>query len=104
MNTEQKTIFITGAASGMGLATARLFAKNGWFIGICDVNKQGLESLESEIGAENCHTSVLDVSDRAAYQKVLNAFGEWWILKTGKEKYGGLMEAGGNNLKEFLVN
>lgn len=36
--------------------------------------------------------------------KVLEAFGEWWILKTGKEKYGGLMQAGGNNLKEFLVN
>lgn len=35
---------------------------------------------------------------------VLEAFGEWWILKTGKEKYGGLMEAGGHNLKEFLVN
>ena len=35
---------------------------------------------------------------------VLKTFGEWWILKTGKEKYGGLMEAGGNNLKEFLVN
>lgn len=35
---------------------------------------------------------------------VLIAFGEWWILKTGKEKYGGLMEAGGNNLKEFLQN
>lgn len=36
--------------------------------------------------------------------QVLNAFGEWWVLKTGKEKYGGLMEAGGHNLREFLVN
>lgn len=36
--------------------------------------------------------------------QVLNAFGEWWILKTGKEKYGGLMETGGSNLREFLVN
>lgn len=35
---------------------------------------------------------------------VLQVFGEWWILKTGKEKYGGLLEAGGTNLKEFLVN
>ena len=35
---------------------------------------------------------------------VLIAFGEWWILKTGKEKYGGLMEAGGSSLREFLVN
>jgi hypothetical protein len=37
-------------------------------------------------------------------QSVLEAFGEWWILKTGKEKYGGLMEAGGSSLREFLVN
>jgi Haem-NO-binding len=36
--------------------------------------------------------------------EVLIAFGEWWILKTGKEKYGSLLEAGGKNLKEFLVN
>ncbi|HSH18824.1 MAG TPA: heme NO-binding domain-containing protein [Draconibacterium sp.] len=35
---------------------------------------------------------------------VLQAFGEWWILKTGKEKYGGLMEAGGHSLREFLIN
>jgi len=35
---------------------------------------------------------------------VLIAFGEYWILKTGKEKYGNLLEAGGNNLKEFLIN
>ncbi len=36
--------------------------------------------------------------------KVLEAFGEWWILKTGQEKYGGLMQGGGRNLREFLVN
>ena len=37
-------------------------------------------------------------------ENVLQALGEWWILKTGKEKYGGLMEAGGSNLKEFFTN
>jgi hypothetical protein len=36
--------------------------------------------------------------------EVLFVFGEYWILKTTKEKYGGLMQAGGENLKEFLVN
>ncbi len=35
---------------------------------------------------------------------VLQAFGEWWVLKTGKEKYGSLLQVGGNNLKEFLIN
>lgn len=36
--------------------------------------------------------------------EVLIAFGEWWVLHTTKQKYGGLMEAGGSNLKEFLIN
>lgn len=36
--------------------------------------------------------------------EVLIAFGEWWILRTGKEKYGSLMEAGGTHLLEFLRN
>ncbi len=35
---------------------------------------------------------------------VLVTFGEYWVLKTGKEKYGSLMEAGGSNLKAFLKN
>ncbi|MCG8308471.1 MAG: heme NO-binding domain-containing protein [Cytophagales bacterium] len=37
-------------------------------------------------------------------EKVLEALGEWWVLRTSQEKYGGLMEAGGNSLKEFLIN
>ena len=36
--------------------------------------------------------------------EVFRAFGEWWIVKTGQEKYSHLMEAGGDNLKEFLIN
>jgi len=35
---------------------------------------------------------------------VLVAFGEYWILKTGMQNYGSLMEAGGDNLQEFLEN
>jgi hypothetical protein len=37
-------------------------------------------------------------------EAVLFTFGEWWILNTTKNKYGGLLKSGGNNLKEFLVN
>jgi len=36
--------------------------------------------------------------------EVLIAFGEYWIMKTGKEKYGNLMSAGGSDLKTFLKN
>lgn len=35
---------------------------------------------------------------------VLRAFGEYWVLKTGYEKYGEMMKAGGQNFVEFVKN
>jgi hypothetical protein len=35
---------------------------------------------------------------------VLIAFGEWWVMKTTSKKYPGLMNSGGINQKNFLVN
>jgi hypothetical protein len=37
-------------------------------------------------------------------EDVLIVFGEWWVIKTTKEKYSGLMESGGSTLKEFIMN
>lgn len=70
----RKSIFITGAASGMGRETARLFSANGWFVGAVDVTEAGLESLKAELGADNGFFARLDVTDRAAYEKVLAEF------------------------------
>jgi hypothetical protein len=41
---------------------------------------------------------------KMSLKDVLVTFGEWWVVKTTKDKYGGLMEAGGNDLREFLIN
>jgi NAD(P)-dependent dehydrogenase (short-subunit alcohol dehydrogenase family) len=70
----RKAIFITGAASGMGLETARLFAAQGWFVGAFDVNQIGLERLEGELGPDNCLIRRLDVTDREDYRAALDAF------------------------------
>ncbi len=72
----RKAIFITGAASGMGLETARLFAEQGWYVGGVDVNKDGLRALEQELGWDNCMVRELDVTDRDAYRATLSDFVE----------------------------
>ena len=72
----RKSIFITGAASGMGLETARLFHGKGWFIGGYDVNADGLKKLEAELGADNCVVQTLDVTDKKAYEAAIAAFGK----------------------------
>ncbi len=35
---------------------------------------------------------------------VLIVFGEWWILKTARDKYGSLLTSGGDSLKAFLIH
>lgn len=70
----RKTIFITGAASGMGRETALLFARQGWFVGAYDVNTAGLDALRSEIGADNGLFAALDVAKPAAWDEAIADF------------------------------
>ena len=73
---DRKSIFITGAASGMGRETARLFHAKGWFVGAYDVNLDGLKALEAELGAGNCIIRKLDVTDRLDYRAALAGFAQ----------------------------
>ena len=70
----RKSIFITGAASGIGLATAKRFAAEGWFVGLADIDATGLKLAQGQLGAGNCSTHKLDVRDRAAWKKEIAAF------------------------------
>ncbi len=70
----KKSIFITGAASGIGRETALFFADKGWFVGITDVDAKGLTTLENEIGKDKCHLHVMDVTDPDSVQEAIDAF------------------------------
>lgn len=60
-----KTVFITGATSGFGEATARRFAAEGWQTIITGRRTERLEKLKRELPTA-CHAATLDVQDRAA--------------------------------------
>ncbi|HSV97610.1 MAG TPA: SDR family oxidoreductase [Spirochaetota bacterium] len=68
------TILITGAASGIGRETALLFARKGWYVGLYDVNRKGLESLRREIGARDCCRKVMDVSAAESVEEGVKHF------------------------------
>jgi NADP-dependent 3-hydroxy acid dehydrogenase YdfG len=67
-------IFITGAASGIGLATARRFAAGGWFVGLADIDAKGLAGALEAIGPANGTTHGLDVRHRSAWKRELALF------------------------------
>lgn len=70
----RKTIFITGGASGIGRAVAQRFAREGWFVGLADVNETGLAESAALLPAGASWTTRLDVRDRAAWDAALAAF------------------------------
>lgn len=72
---EQKTIFITGAASGIGRATARLFHQHGWFVGCCDIDTEGLQALKTELGNNSIYLP-LDVRDKPTFDAAMTTFAE----------------------------
>lgn len=65
---KNKVVAITGAASGIGRATAILVAKLGAEVAICDVDETGLEETAAQCrnGAARISTRRVDVSDRQA--------------------------------------
>jgi NADP-dependent 3-hydroxy acid dehydrogenase YdfG len=72
--TPSKSVFITGAAAGIGRATALRFAAAGWFVGLYDVNADAVRALAAELGPQRALAGRLDVSDYSAFQQALAEF------------------------------
>ncbi len=65
---------VTGAASGMGEATAKLFADEGARVACIDIHEEPLQRVVGEIEAAGCDVKgwTLDLSDRAAIRPVFD--------------------------------
>ena len=69
----RKAIFITGGGSGIGRAVAQRFAREGWLVGLADINEAGMAETAASLPAGSCSQHVLDVRDRAGWDTVLAA-------------------------------
>jgi NAD(P)-dependent dehydrogenase (short-subunit alcohol dehydrogenase family) len=76
MAEQQKTIFVTGAGSGIGRATAQLFAERGWFVGLFDVNPEGLAETAASLPEGERISMAFDVRDRSGWTRAVEAFGQ----------------------------
>lgn len=75
----KQTAFITGATSGIGQATARLFAQNGIDVVITGRRQERLDALEAELSKKVKVTALnFDVRDRAAVFAAVDSLSEDW--------------------------
>ncbi len=79
---KDKLVFITGASSGIGRATARAFAADGARLLLCARRIERLKELEENLYPTDRSDQVLsiqlDVRDRAAVEKALDNLPKEW--------------------------
>lgn len=81
MNLSQTAALITGAASGLGAASARALRAAGARVTICDLDAERAAPLAAEIGAGFARVDVTDeVSAAAGIQAALKAMGRITLL------------------------
>ena len=75
----KKTIFITGATSGIGKATAEIFAKQGHRLIICGRRKEVLDNLQIQLSNfTDVYSLVFDVRNQQEVQNAINSLPEDW--------------------------
>lgn len=72
-----RTVLITGATAGFGLATAQLFAKQGWQLILTGRRGERLAALAKELGESTAvHCITLDVRDNEAVKQAIGELPE----------------------------
>jgi len=69
-----KSVFITGAAHGIGLATAKHFARKGYMVGLYDINREGLAAALARDEFPRACSGYCDVSSRESIDSALADF------------------------------
>ncbi|MDS0478656.1 SDR family NAD(P)-dependent oxidoreductase [Natrinema sp. 1APR25-10V2] len=111
MRLENETVVITGAASGIGQATAERCAEEGARVIVTDVDTEGgqavAEAIEDDGGEAEFHE--LDVTDSDQFHAVVDAIAEEYGLdvmvnNAGTGHPGGSLEELDDEVRDFVID
>lgn len=80
MMLKDKTVFLTGAARGIGATCARHFVEQGAKVMLVDRDKEGLQQLSEELNTtgQNALFAVVDITDAEAVAQAVKTLNDTW--------------------------
>lgn len=104
----RKAILITGGASGIGLAATERFVREGWVVGVADINAAGATAVSERLGPATIALP-LDVRDRAQWSAALDRFAKFsngrldvLLNNAGIARYGWFEEVDGEEMDRIV--
>lgn len=96
MSFVNKAVLVTGAASGIGRATALGFSRQGARVALCDVNAAGLANVEATLRQAGGEARVvaLDVTDQPQVSRAVDGVAQAWGGLDVLVNAAGINEAG----------
>ena len=81
-NFKNKTVIITGGASGIGKATVFAFVRQQAKVHLVDVNQENIDATLEELGKESLHAKghACDIRSQQAVKDLFNTIGEIHVL------------------------
>ena len=108
MSLQDKVVFITGGARGIGAEVARRLRDKGAKLVLTDLDKAELSALAAELGQDQVLTAVADVRDLAAMQaaaaQAVERFGgiDVVVANAGVISYGSVLQVDPEAFKRVL--
>ena len=84
MSENQRKVWITGASSGIGKATAEKFAKENWKVAISARREELLNEMAKD---QNIFAFPMDVTDQNKTEETFNYFNDMFDLYSNKKFY-----------------
>src|SRR5271165_5132388 len=108
MSLQDKVVFITGGARGIGAEVARRLRNKGAKLALTDLDKAELTALAAELGEDRVLTAVADVRDlpamQAAAAQAVERFGgiDIVVANAGIASYGSVLKVDPETFKRVL--
>lgn len=90
---QQRVAVVVGGASGIGWATARVLAEDGYAVALADLDGEAVAARAAELGEPHVGVPV-DVTDEASVEALFDTVGERWPAVHGVVNCAGVSTLG----------